>query len=211
MTVIKESVAELRRKLKEAEKAEKLEAQRAKDAYEKKRDETVFTIMNTCSAMAKELEEFKTFCHIKMDEQALELTKYGKIRSDSKGGFTLTNSDSTLRITRRRDTQPSWDERSNKAIELIKEFLGDTIKKRDVKLYEILIKFLERNSNGDLEYGRVMDLIQHEDKFDDERWKEGLRLIKESYSNNLKGFGYEFKTMGKDGKWQTTVLNFSSI
>jgi ribosomal protein L31E len=145
-----------------------------------------------------------------MENQALKLAEYGKIRGNSKGGFTVTNSDDTMRITRRRDTEPAWDERSTKAVQLIKDFLSDTIKKRDVKLYEILIGFLEKNGKGDLEYSSVMNLYSHEDKFE-ERWKEGLRLIKQSFSNHFKGYGYEFKFKEEDGKWQNIILNFSSL
>ena len=71
--------------------------------------------------------------------------------------------------------------------------------------------FLEKNKAGDLEYSDVMNLYKHETEFDDLRWKEGLRLIKESYSNHLKGFGYEFKLKQADGKWQNLYLNFSSL
>eukprot|EP01038_Epipyxis_sp_PR26KG_P000918 gene918-1293_t len=135
-----------------------------------------------------------------MDNQANKLANYGKIRGNSKGGFSVSDRNDTMKVTRRRDTEPVWDERSTKAIELIKEFLGDAIKKRDLDMYEILMGFLERNEKGDLEYARVMDLYKHEAKFDDERWKEGLRLIKESFSNHLKGFGYEFKFRNDEGK-----------
>jgi hypothetical protein len=195
-----------KRKSSEASKLEK-----EKQQYEANRDETIFKIINTAETLFKELGEFKTFCHIEMENQAVKLEGYGKIRSNSKGGFSITNADDTMRVTRRRDTEPVWDERAGKGVELMKEFLGDAIKKRDVKLYEILIGFLERNDKGDLEYARVMELYKHEDKFQDDRWKEGLRLIKEGFSNHLKGFGYEFKTKAADGKWQTLLLNFSSI
>jgi hypothetical protein len=205
------TIAELEAELAAAREREFKKQEKAKKEYEKERDDVVYSIVNTAQALAKELLEFKTNCHIKMDVQAAKLSEYGKIRSNSKGGFNLTHGDGEMRVTRRRDTEPVWDERSLKAIELIKDFLGDTIKKRDIKLYEILIGFLERNGNGDLEYGRVMDLYQHEAKFDDPRWKEGLRLIKESYSSHMKGYGYEFKIKGADGKWQSILLNFSSI
>jgi hypothetical protein len=56
-----------------------------------------------------------------------------------------------------------------------------------------------------------MVLLQHENNFDDTRWIEGLRLLRESYSNVLKGYGYLFKEKGKDGKWKTITLNFSSL
>ena len=63
-----------------------------------------------------------------MEKHREKLNEYGKIRSNSKGGFSLMHSDKTIRIKRRRDTQPTWDERSTKALELIHAFLYDTVK-----------------------------------------------------------------------------------
>lgn len=205
------TTAELEQMLKERKKQEEVKAEKEKQAYEQGRDEMIEKVILTAKTLFREMGEFKTFCHIEMDKQAVKLSEYGKIRSNSKGGFSVTDKNDTMRVTRRRDTEPVWDERSGKAVELIKEFLGDAIKKRDIKMYEILMSFLERNANGDLEYGRVMDLYKHEDKFDDPRWKEGLKLIKESFSNHLKGYGYEFKVKGDDGKWENLYLNFSSL
>lgn len=205
------TTAELEQMLAKRKKAEKAQEEKEKATYEKDRDEMVFKVLTTAKALFKELGEFKTYCHIEMDKQAVKLSEYGKLRSNSKGGFSVTDTEDTMRVTRRRDTEPVWDERSGKAVELIKDFLGDAIKKRDVKMYEILMSFLERNAQGELEYNRVMDLYKHEDKFDDPRWKEGLKLIKESFSNHLKGYGYEFKMKGADGKWQNLYLNFSSL
>lgn len=205
------SAAELRDLLAKKEKAERAALEKEKKEYEASRDETIFKMVNTAQTLFNELGEFKTFCHIEMENQAKKLEGYGKIRSNSKGGFSITNADDTMRVTRRRDTEPVWDERAGKGVDLIKDFLGDAIKKREEKLYEILMGFLERNDKGDLEFARVMELYRHEDKYQDERWKEGLRLIKESFSNHLKGFGYEFKIKGTDGKWTNLLLNFSSI
>lgn len=205
------STSELEALLAKKKKSEASALEKEKKEYETNRDEIIFKMINTAQALFNELGEFKTFCHIEMDNQAKQLEGYGKIRSNSKGGFSITNIDDTMRVTRRRDTEPTWDERAVKGTELIKDFLSDTIKKRDKPLSEILISFLERNDKGDLEYARVMELYKHEAKFDDERWKEGLRLLKEGFSNHLKGFGYEFKNKNLDGKWTNLLLNFSSI
>lgn len=209
--IAKMPTAQLEALLNKRKASEKKKLEAEKKAYEKNRDVIVSKIITTAKTLHKELAEFKTYCHLEMDKQAVKLSEYGKIRSNSKGGFSVTNTEDDFRVTRRRDTEPSWDERSVKAIELIKDFLGDAIKKRDVKMYEVLMSFLERNANGDLEYSRVMDLIKHEDKWEDERWKEGLRLIKQSFSNHLKGYGYEFKIKNADGKWEGVLLNFSSL
>jgi hypothetical protein len=194
---------------KKKNEASKLEKE--KKEYEAHRDETVFKIIKTVETLSEELSGFKMFCHIEMENQAKKLEGYGKIRSNSKGGFSITNSDDTMRVIRRRDTEPVWDERASKGTDLIKDFLGDTIKKKDQSLFEILMGFLERNEKGDLEFARVMDLYKHESKYQDPRWQEGLRLLKESFSTHLKGFGYEFKVKGEDGKWNSLLLNFSGL
>jgi len=146
-----------------------------------------------------------------MEQQAEKLSAYGEMPGKSKGGFSVTHSDGEQRVTRIRKTQPFWDERSVKAQELIHDFLHDTVKKRDVKIFEILISYIQKNENGNLEYDRVMNLLNHEDKFTDPRWVEGLRLIKESYRVNLRGYGYEFKKKGTDGKWETLDLSFAGL
>ncbi|WP_167597666.1 DUF3164 family protein [Leeuwenhoekiella sp. ZYFB001] len=202
---------QLEAKLKELRAKKAKAAEREKKEYERKRDETINLIMKLALQTNEYLVELKNLCHNRMEEQAELLNNYGQMRSNSKGGFSITNEAGDYRITRRRDTEPIWDERSIKAQELIREFLGETIKKRDLKTYEILMSFLQKNEKGELEYARVMILLQHEAKYDDPRWVEGLRLIKESYSNHLKGFGYEVKRKGADGKWQTVNLQFSSI
>ena len=204
------SPAELKELLKKSEDQAAKKLAKEKAEYETNRDKVVSNVISTAKCMAKEMAEFKQYCHLEMDTMWNKLAEYGKIRTNSKGGFQVENSEKTMRIIRRRDTEPTWDERSVKAVELIKDFLSDTIKKRDTDTYEILIGFIQKNSKGDLEYAKVMELLQHEARFDDERWKEGLRLIKESFSNHFKGYGYEFKIKNNEGKWENLILSFSS-
>ncbi len=205
------TVDELEAMLAEKKKKEASKREAARKAYEASRDEKVLELVSEANALKEMLFNFKVKCHNVMELQHEKLQEYGELRSNSKGGFTLKDSKDEMSIRRRRDTEPAWDERSSKAVELIKDFLSDTIKKRDIKMHDILMSFLERNQNGDLEYSRVMDLYRHEDKFNDPRWKEGLKLIKESFSNHLKGYGYEFKVKAEDGKWQNIVLQFSAL
>lgn len=209
--ITKMSAEEIEKYLAKKKQDETKALEKERKEYEKNRDETVSKLITNAKEFFKMLSDFKQEVHTEMGTHAEKLANYGKLRGNSKGGFSITNSDDTMRITRRRDTEPVWDERSAKAVELIKDFLSDIIKKRDVKLYVILIGFLEKNEKGDLEFNKVMDLYKHEHEFDDPRWKEGLRLIKESFSNHLKGFGYEFKIKNTSGKWESLSLNFSSL
>jgi hypothetical protein len=201
---------ELEQLLKKSKDQQAKKLAKEKEDYEKNRDAIVDNVIRTAKVMHKEMAEFKQYCHIEMDKLWNKLAEYGKIRTNSKGGFQVENTEKTMRIIRRRDTEPTWDERSAKAVELIKDFLSDTIKKRDINTFEILMTFIEKNKAGDLEYSKVMELYSHEARYDDLRWKEGLRLIKESFSNHFKGYGYEFKIKNDEGKWENLILSFSS-
>lgn len=205
------TTAELEALLAGKKKKEAQEREKEVKAYESMRNDAVINMMGRANSMYAVLKLFKDDVHEAMSVLADLLAEYGEIRSNSKGGFSVTSADGSMRITRRRDTEPLWDERGTKAMELIKDFLHDTVKKKDQSLFEILLSFLERNKAGELEYARVFQLMQHEDKYTDPRWTEGLKLLKESYSTNLKGYGYEFKTKNEAGKWETLILNFSSI
>lgn len=186
-------------------------AAKAKEAFEKEQ----YYVANTLFDMAKKASEFmidvKLTCQTEMEKQAIALEKYGRFPVKSKGGFSIDNEDKTIRITRTRDTQPHWDSRSEKGTALIKEFLVDALKKKDKDGYEMLMELLAKNADGQLEYSRVMIIIQNEGRFSDPRWHEGIRLLKESYSIHMKGYGYRFKYKGPDGKWQTMDMNFSSL
>lgn len=205
------SIIQLEGMLADRKKQEKARLDRARVDYETERDTDITALTDEAAMLHHMIARFKARVHTVMAMQAQKTAAYGLIPATSKGGFSLTNKTGNKRITRRRDTDPVWDERAVKAISLIKDFLGDAVKKRDVKLFEILLSFLERNQNGDLEYARVFSLMQHENKFDDIRWTEGLRLLKESYSITLKGFAYDFKMKNETGKWDRLELNFSSL
>lgn len=205
------ATAEIEALLAKRKKQEKEKREREKIFFEREKNELIENLFIEAEHLALAAGRFKNKCHQAMETQKQKLDQYGGIRSNSKGGFSIFHTDGTKRITRRRDTDPVWDERGQKAVSLIKDFLGDTVKKRDAKLHDILLGFLERNHNGDLEYSKVMELLKHEDKFNDSRWKEGLQLIKESYSLGFKSFTYEFKQKDKEGKWKAINLNFSSL
>lgn len=205
------STADLEQLLAKKKKKDKQDEQKKQKAYENNRDTNIEEMIDDAFEIVLLMERFKSKVHAKMDIQAEALKQYGKIRTDSKGGFRIMHSDGKRRVIRRRDTDPVWDERAGKGAELVKEFLHDTVKKRDAKVFELLMPFLEKNQSGDLDYANVMQLIVNENLFTEPKWVEGLRLIKESYTLSFKAFGYEFQTKNAQGKWEGLKLNFASV
>lgn len=204
-------VEQLRKALAKADAKAKKTQERKRKKYEEQRNEKVCELAWEAFLLHEKLKIFKQKVHDTMEDQSVKLAEYGEIRSNSKGGFQLKSDQNDYRIRRTRDTQPTWDERSNKAVELIKEFLQDAVKKRAEKEFNLIMSFLEKNQAGDLEYQKVMMLLSNQDNYDDPRWKEGLRLLRESYKVVLKGFGYYFDSKNADDKWEAVSLNFSSI
>jgi len=201
----------LREELAREEAAQRRREEKEKEEYEKDRNHLIVSSFATAIQIASELKAFKALLTEAMEEQQNKLNNYGAIRANSKGGFSIKSADGNLKLTRSRCTVPEWDERSTKAVDLIRDFLQDTVKKRDLKLYEILISFIQRNKKGDLEYSQVMNLVQHEDKYDDPRWLEGLKLIKESFHNELQKYSYQFHKKNDQGEWENLNLNFSAL
>lgn len=205
------SSSELEDLLAKKKQQEAKEQERQRVAYETERDNDMSELVALALEIETKSQLLKQLTHAKMEKHQEKLNNYGKIRSNSKGGFSLVHTDKTIRIKRVRDTQPAWDERSTKALELIHSFLYDTVKKRDKDVFEMLIGFLVKNKKGDLDYASVMNLLNHEHRFDDTRWKEGLRLLKQSYSSYLRGYQYCFEKQNIDGRFEKIELNFSAL
>lgn len=201
----------LQAQLAKKQAAAQKEKEKAKTQYEKQRDRSIKIITGKARSLSELLKEFKQLISGEMESQHQTLTEYGEIRSNSKGGFSITSSDGSMRVTRTRDTEPFWDERGSKAVAMLKDFLEETAKKRDKDLFEILMGFLSRNEKGDLEYSKVFLLLKHRNAFSDPRWTEGLNLLEESFQVNLRGYGYEIKVKDEQGKWQNISLNFTAL
>lgn len=205
------SLRQLEELMAKKKKEEDRKTQKEKLKYEKERDAIIDELILEAQQVSGAMQRFKAKAALFMEKQQVKLSEYGKIRSNSKGGFSIMDTNGLYKITRRLDTEPSWDERAHKGVELIQSFLFDTVKKKDLEMFELLLSFLVKNKKGELEYSQVFRMMQHENLYSDERWIEGLRLLKEGYQIYYKGFGYEFKYKLAGEKWENIVLSFSSL
>jgi hypothetical protein len=213
-TSIKDMTPEQREKLREELRKEEAADLKRKEAarrgYVKLRDQRVRKLCVKAQAQTQQLQEFKSQAAEFMEELHAELSNYGEIKKSSKGGFQVITSDGKFKAVRTRDTDPKWDERSIKGIAILRDFLENKVT-GDPKILEMFMDFLARNEAGDLEYSKVMMFLQYQDKFPDEEWKEGLRLLREGYSVDFKKFAFEFYMRNDEGRWVRIPLNFSQL
>ncbi len=205
------SSKELEELLAEKRKKERMEYEARRLQYEKDRDELVKNLIAVAEQISKLIATFKIEAVnnlTKFKERALE---YGDIRSNSKGGFSLRTSDGKMKVVFQRDTRSEYDERADLAEELLREFLGDMVKKRDQQAYEIITGLLQRGQKGDFNPAAISALIKMEDKYSDPRWLKAMKLFKESFNTRLIAYGVSFYKQDNLGKDKPIILSFSAL
>ena len=138
------------------------------------------------------------------------MDEFGDLPKRSKGGFSIMNDSQNLKVTLRYRNIGDFDERADLAEAHIRHFLEQKIKTTSSNAFKLIIALLER-SKGKLEYSRVMLILKYENEFEDEDWKRGCELLKESYQINDSKYYLEFEQKNEDGVWKRIDLSFSSF
>ncbi len=205
------SAADLESLLRAKQKEEKEKKAKERDAYEASRDELVAELVQRAQVLHIQMRQFKQYAIDALEEFRERANAYGDIRSNSKGGFGLRHRNNGQMVSLDRNTVPEYDERAAMAEALLKEFLEDKVKKRDLATYRTIMALMERNKQGDLTVSRVASLLKVKDNYDDERWIKAMELFEESF--RIREISYSVSFYKKDNmqKDQAITLTFASI
>lgn len=211
-TVDQMTTEELEAYLNERKKNTVNEQNRKRKEYEKYVETNTSQLVRKALKLNSILTTFFENSTKTLDEMRERLNEYGAIRANSKGGFHLKTDDGKFKIVYRYSTSCDWDERAEKAEELLKDFLFDVLKKRDKEMFEVILGLIEKNKEGKLELSRIQTLYAKESLFSDPRWVEAIRLFKESFRPVSSKMRLEFyKRSEISQKWEPIVLNLSSM
>lgn len=211
MTKINMSLEELEQALAEKKKEAALVKQQRRLEYEKSRDELVTELVARARVLNTQMKDYKAYCLKAMQDFKLKALEYGDIRANSKGGFSLRNSETGELASLDRNMINEYDERAAIAEDLIKEFLEDKIRKKDMQTYRTIRALVDRNKKGDFKPGQVASMLKIKDNYDDPRWIKAMELFEESYNTREISYSVSFyrkDTMGKD---QSIILSFTGI
>lgn len=205
------SARELKVLLAKKEKEERENRRKEKEVYESTRDALVLSMVQEAKELHEAMAKRKSKLMAAIREFKETAHKYGDIRKDSKGGFSLRTANGQMLVKYERHTKVEYDERADAAEDLIKDFLLDKVKKADQQSYRTIATLLSRNNKGDFSTSAIQSIIKLEDNYDDDRWRKAIRLFKESFrivevSNSL-----TFYEKSEDGKDELIPLNFSTL
>jgi len=203
---------ELEALLAQRKKEEKERERKEREAYEKFIDDKTSQVVREAMGLHNHMTNFHNKTIKDLEAMREKLNQYGAIKSTSKGGFMRKTKDGNYKVIYRYTSRGDWDERGEKAEGLLKDFLSDFVKKRDLKMYKVVSALLERNKEGKLEYSRMQSLYALENEFDDPRWKEAIRLFKEGFKPTDSKMRIEIhKRNETSGKWEPVSFNLSSF
>lgn len=191
-----------RRNLAKVEQQEKL-----KKDYESLKKGVVIDLCKGATEINETLKIFKQKAFSDMQTVYEMLKEYSNRHKDGKGNFQLEHEN--FRVSYKRQGKPHFDERSHQAEKHIIDFVNTKFE-NDVDTKDLVMSLLERKK-GELDINLVQKLYAMENRFQDENWKRGIELLKESYSYSHSKDYIGFETKNEKGEWQTINLQFSNI
>jgi hypothetical protein len=202
---------ELEELLKKRKAEEAKEYQQRRSEYEDKRNLLVEELVAEAGALRQIMMNFKAKANEKMEELRTISMEYGDIKKTSKGGFSLRSSSNGDKIQLRRNTKIEYDERAKMAEDLIKDFLNDMVKKKEKDAYELISSLLTKNKDGDYNPAMIGSLLEHKDRYDDERWQKAMTLFEESHNVILISMCTEFYKKNEQDKDIAISLSYASL
>jgi hypothetical protein len=184
-------------------------AKEARKSYETLRESTVTSLIGRAGELHTQLMAFKALAFGEMNALYDMLQDYSRRHRDSKGNFTLTSADGTMKIRFSRQEYGSFDERAQQAEAHIIDFVNRQFSDSD-STRKLIMSLMERRK-GALDVKLVQKLYAMEDDFQDEAWQTGLKLLRESWQPTDTRDYMTFHVQGKNKQWQAIDLNFSSV
>lgn len=203
------STEELEELLNKRKESERLERQQKREAYENLKEETVFSLSRAAMKMHASMKAFKEKVFADMSSLYDLLQDYSDRHRDGKGNFSIESADQKFRIAFRNQEQGHFDERANQAEKHIIDFVNKRFA-NDPGTKKLITTLLERKK-GKLDIKLVQKLYSMEDDYDDENWKIGIKLLKESWQSGGSKSYVNFETKDQEGKWVPVILNMSAI
>lgn len=191
----------------EQKNKERTERFNKKRDYEDLRNSTIVELCSEAMELNNDLKSFKKKSFDSMQTIWEMLKEYSSRHADGKGTFTIEFED--LRISYKRQGKATFDERSHQAEKHIIDFVNAKFD-NDKDTRDLIMSLMERKK-GELDIYLVQKLYAMEDRFDDQNWKKGIELLKESYQYAHSKDYIKFEQRDEKGQWNSINLQFSNI
>lgn len=196
--------AERERKRREEER----KAQR--ENYNKLVDDEVAAALEQLTALSEEIKTVKDTVYgnfaaiLDIKSELLGLTK------DNQRSHTFTTSDSRYRLTLGVNVIDGYRDTVEDGIAMVKQSIeGLANDERTRTLVAAVLRLLSRDQAGNIKASRVLQLRKMADDSNDERFKEGVRIIMESYQPAVSKRYIRAECRNEKGAWVSIPLSMT--
>ena len=203
------TLEELKALTAQREQSELSEKQKAREAYETLRDDSITSMVSYAIQLNESLKGFKKSSFEVIETLYKMLQEHSNRHAQGKGNVTLDTADGQFRVVFKRSDNTRFDERATQAEAHILDFL--TSEYPEGSNTSKLIRSLLERKKGQLDKNLVLKLIGMKNDFDNEHWKMGIDLLQESIVPDETRFYAEYFYRSNDGEWLPIVLNFAKL
>jgi hypothetical protein len=202
-----------RKALMEQLQQQEVEEQRRKEAdiatYKTLVDESVKNSFPILVGVSEKLAKNKSEIRDKF-RKAIELKQQIYGVKDLQKSHTFTDTDGQFRITLGVYSIDNYDDTVDVGIQLVKEYIGSLAKDKDSKLLvDTIMKLLAKDQKGTLKASRVLQLQQLAEKSGNEKFLEGVKIIRDAYSPIESKTYIKAEYKDETGAWKNLPLGMT--
>lgn len=206
-----EERATLKAQLEQEEREKQQRIEHEREAYKDLVDITVETAVEKLQRLSTQMlllkqEVFNEFATVIKLKNELFKTK-GNRQSD-----TFTTSSGSLRITLGNRMNEGWDDTVEAGIEIVKEYIKTLARdENSANLVDTVMSLLAKDRKGALKANKVLELEKLAVKSRDERFLEGINIIKAAYRPMPTCQFIQVEVKDEKGAMQSLPLSLSAM
>lgn len=195
-------------KAQEAQEANRV-AQERKD-YKQMASNLVSDVFPTLMEMSlsmgaikqKIVEDFKTVIDIKKELYDVD---------DEQNSHTLITADSKQRIRVGYTLNDGWDDTVNEGEQKVKNYIASLANTEETKnLVRMVLRLLSKDSKGNLNSKKVLELQQMAEESDNAEFKDGVEIISKSYKPNFSKIYIKAQYKDENNSWIDVPLGMTT-
>lgn len=125
---------------------------------------------------------------------------------------TFMGSGNKARITIGQYKRDSWLDTVEEGIEMVKQYMSSLAKGKDAEtLVTIVLDLLSKDKQGNLSADKVLRLVNIAETSDSDLFRDGVRIIRESYNPELGKKYVKVEVKNELGKWTAVPLSITDV
>lgn len=199
-----------------AEQAKKAEAERRKqqrETYAQLVDQELETALPELRSLSEQIRTVKDTIFGNFDTVLKMKAEVVGFKEDGQWSHTFTNSDSTMKLTLGVNTVDGWSDMVTAGIAMVRRHIESLATDEKTKaLVQTVLRLLSTDKQGNLNASRVLQLQKLADESDDDQFKEGVKIIRESYQPTAtrRYIRAQYRDKGT-GAWRNIPLGITDV